>query len=342
MTRRILQVVLGGIVAVTLAMPAAAQDKTVELRLSHWVPAQHPLQPTGLVPWAESIAKASGGSIKVTIFPAQQLGKAPDHYDMARDGIVDIAHVNPGYQPGRFPIIAAGELPFLFSNAIGGSAALDEWYRAYADKEMGDVKLCMVHLHDPGTIHSKKAITSPDQIKGMKVRPAHATMAQFVKLLGGASVQVSAPESREALERGVADAITFPWNSIFIFGLDRVVKYHTDMKLYATTFALVMNKKSYERLSPAQQKVLDDHFTTEWAEKLSTGWAKNEDSGRARVAALPDHTIVPVSDAEVAAWRKAAEPLREQWKANVAKLGVDGDKALADLIQGITKRNAAY
>ena len=62
-------------------------------------------------------------------FPAQQLGKAFDHYDMARDGIADIAYVNPGYAPGRFPIIGAGELPFLLANAKEGSAALDAWYR---------------------------------------------------------------------------------------------------------------------------------------------------------------------------------------------------------------------
>ena len=40
---------------------------------------------------------------------------------MARDGIADLTYVNPGYQPGRFPIIGAGELPFLMSNAKGGS-----------------------------------------------------------------------------------------------------------------------------------------------------------------------------------------------------------------------------
>ena len=52
-------------------------------------------------------------------FPSQQLGKAFDHYDMARDGIADFTYVNPGYQPGRFPIIAAGELPFLIGERQG-------------------------------------------------------------------------------------------------------------------------------------------------------------------------------------------------------------------------------
>ena len=55
------------------------------------------------------------------IFPAQQLGKAFDHYNMARDGIADVAHVNPGYEPGRFPVMGAMELPFLFANSKEGS-----------------------------------------------------------------------------------------------------------------------------------------------------------------------------------------------------------------------------
>ena len=104
------------------AGPALAQDKTVEWRFSHWVPPSHPMHPAAEA-WAQSIEKASGGTIKMKIFPAQQLGKAFDHYNMARDGIADVAHVNPGYEPGRFPVIGAVELPFLFANAKEGSAA---------------------------------------------------------------------------------------------------------------------------------------------------------------------------------------------------------------------------
>ena len=128
--------------------PAIAQEKTFELKLSHWVPASHPLQ-KALEDWGAAVEKESGGTIKSKVFPAQQLGKAFDHYDMARDGIADVTYVNPGYQPGRFPIIGAGELPFLMSDAKGGSMALDAWYRKYAEKEMKDVKFCLAFIHSP-------------------------------------------------------------------------------------------------------------------------------------------------------------------------------------------------
>ena len=126
---------------------AHAQDKPVNLKLGSWVPAQHALNPA-LIAWGESLKAASGGTITATLFPSEQLGKAFDHYDMARDGIADVSYVNPGYQPGRFPIFAAASLPFMVGNAKAGSAAIDAWYRAYAAKEMKDVHFCFAFAHD--------------------------------------------------------------------------------------------------------------------------------------------------------------------------------------------------
>ena len=53
----------------------------------------------------------------------------------------------------------------------------------------------------------------------------------MVTLLGGTNVQASAPEARDAIERGVADAITFPWGSISLFGIDKAVTEHMDVPL---------------------------------------------------------------------------------------------------------------
>src|SRR5688500_13571486 len=108
------------VAASSIVAPAAAQDKPVELKFAFWVPATHPLTKLANEPWAKAVETASNGSIKVSLFPAQQLGKAPDHDDMARDGIAELTWVNPGYQAGRFPIFAAGELPFLMSDPGGG------------------------------------------------------------------------------------------------------------------------------------------------------------------------------------------------------------------------------
>ena len=79
--------------ALTTSFAVQAADEQVELKFAHWVPAKHALATLGIIPWAKSIEAASNGSIKVSIFPSQQLGKAPDHYDMVRDGIADMAFV---------------------------------------------------------------------------------------------------------------------------------------------------------------------------------------------------------------------------------------------------------
>ena len=327
--------------ALAAALPAAAQDKPVELKFAHWLPANHPLARTGFLPWAKSVEQASGGSIKVAIFPAQQLGKAPDHYDMARDGIADMTWVNPGYQAGRFPIIAAGELPFLHGKPGPASQALDAWYRGYVGKEMNDVQFCFAHLH-VGTLHSKTPITDPAQIKGMKIRPANGTVAQMISVLGGTNVQVSAPESRDALAKGVADAITFPWHSIITFGIDKVVDHHADMRLYATTFVWVMNKGFYGRLAPAQKKVIDDHCNNDWAKRVGTDWGDDEDTGRQKLIEKGGHTIVPMSKAQIDAWRAATAPVVDRWLESVKPTGVDGRKALDALKAQLQRTGGAY
>jgi TRAP-type C4-dicarboxylate transport system substrate-binding protein len=325
-----------------IAAPAClAQDKTFELKLSHWVPPAHPLQ-KALEEWGASVEKASNGTLKYKVYPAQQLGKAFDHYDMARDGIADLTYINPGYQPGRFPIIGAGELPFLFADAKGGSQAIDAWYRKYAAQEMKDVKFCLAFVHDPGTFHSRtKKIVVPDDIKGMKIRPAHATMATFMTQLGGTNVNAAAPEVRDAIERGVAEAVTFPWGSIPLFGIDKVTKYHMDYPLYVTTFAFVFNKATYNQMSAAQKKVIDDHCTNDWAAKVAGPWADFEHAGIAKIKAEAGHEVYGLTPDQVAAWKKAAAPLQAGWADGVRKTGGDPDAVMKELNSALAKYNAA-
>jgi TRAP-type C4-dicarboxylate transport system substrate-binding protein len=323
------------------ATGALAQEKSFDLKLSHWVPPSHPLQ-KALEDWGTSVEKASGGTIKFKVYPSQQLGKAFDHYDMARDGIADLTYINPGYQPGRFPIIGAGELPFLMANGKGGSQAIDAWYRKYADKEMKDVKFCLAFVHDPGTFHSKvKKIAVPSDVKGMKIRPAHATMATFVTQLGGTNVQSSAPEVRDILEKGVADAVTFPWGSIPLFGIDKVTKYHMEVPLYVTTFAFVFNKDKYNQMSAKQKKVIDDHCNNEWAARVATPWADFEHGGIAKLKAA-GHDVYQITPAQLAEWKKAAEPLEKSWSDNVKKTGGNPDTIMKELKAELVKFKSAY
>ncbi|MGP9811768.1 TRAP transporter substrate-binding protein [Rhodopseudomonas sp. NSM] len=327
MRKTLLALLLAAGVTPVLAQAASAQDKTVNWKVSLWVPPAHPLVPA-TKDWAADIEKASGGTIKMAVFPSEQLGKAFDHYDMARDGIADVTYVNPGYQPGRFPIVSAGQLPFVFKDGKKGTLAFNEWYQKYAPTEMKDTKLCFAFIHDPGALHGKKKVVLPADMKGLKVRPAQSTIGEMVKLFGGTNVQASAPESRDALERGVADEITFPWGSVFLFGIDKVVKYHMDVPLYSTVFTYNIGLKAYNALSPGQKKIIDDHCTPEWASKVTDPWVDFEANGRTKMKALEGHEVYPLTPEQLAEWKKATEPLHQSWAEAVKKAG--GDAAAID------------
>ena len=329
------------VIALACTVPASAQDKTVTLKVSIWLPPSHPLVGS-LRDWTASIEADSHGTIKSLIFPSEQLGKAFDHYDMARDGIADVAYVNPGYQPGRFPIFDAALLPFMENNGVAGSTAVDEWYRPYAVHEMADTHYCFGFIHDPGTLHSRSRITVPADMKGMKVRPAHAMFGEFDTVLGATNVQASAPESRDVLERGVADAIAFPYGSLILFGIDKVTKFHLDVPLYTSAFVISINQAKYDGMTAAQRAVIDAHCTPEWAEKVAASWAAFESAGRDKIRAMPGHTMTELTPAQLAEWRTAAAPLTRAWADSVRRVGVDPDVALAALKERLAAHNSAY
>ena len=227
---------------------------------------------------------------------------------MARDGIADIAFVNPGYQAGRFPIIAHGEIPFLITNAKGGLKALDAWYREYADEEMGDVKF--LHGFPARARHlPREGQARPARGRGRQEHPAGARDHRTLRQHAGRGERLGAGTgSARDIGQGAADAITFPWNSLYIFGIDGITTHHLDIPLYVTTFVLVMNKTRYEGLADADRQVIDEHCTSEWAEKMASGWADWEDEGRTKMLADLSTMCTSRRPRTCRPWRDAAAP----------------------------------
>jgi TRAP-type C4-dicarboxylate transport system substrate-binding protein len=166
-------------------------------------------------------------------------------------------------------------------------------------------------------------------------------MATFVTQLGGTNVNAAAPEVRDVIERGVAEAVTFPWGSIPLFGIDKVTKYHMEYPLYVTTFAFVFNKSTYNAMSAAQKKVIDDHCTNDWALKVAAPWADFEHGGIAKIKAEAGHEVYSLTPDQVAAWKKAAEPLQKAWADGVRKGGGNPDQVMKELHAELDKYKAA-
>ena len=319
---------------------AFAQDAPVTLRFSHWSSPQHPMSTISVPDWVNAIEKASNGSIKIQVFPAQQLGKTYDHYDMARDGIADITWMNSGLLPGRFPIRQALELPWLYSDPQRATLAFYEWYLPLAQKEMSDVKICQLQVQFPSTLHSKREIKSVDDFKGLKLRIANSTQSRYFHGMGAVIVPVPATEARDAIEKGVAEAMLFPWRSLFIWGIDKLLTYHLDAPFSGNGFELMFNKASYNKLSANQKKIIDAHCTAEWSARFMAPWSKQEPEGRAELAAKPGHVVYPVSEKLRSDMRAATEPIRKEWAANVRKAGHDPDKVWNDLVAAMSKYKA--
>jgi len=93
-----------------------------------------------------------------------------------------------------------------------------------------------------------------------------------------------------------------------------------------------MNQGKYDSLSAAQKKVIDDHCTSEWAEKVAGPWADFEFAGRAKLATAPGHEAYKLTPEQADAWRKAVAPLEAQWAEAVTKAGSD-PKAVMDALK---------
>jgi TRAP-type C4-dicarboxylate transport system substrate-binding protein len=328
---------LAGIIG---AGAALAQDPQVTLRFSHWSPPQHPMTTISVPDWTSAIEKASNGSIKFQVYPTGQLGAPADHYDIARDGVADVSWANVGLQPGRFPVVQAMEMPLLYSDPQAATLAFHEWYAQYAEREMKDVKLCQTHALFPSEIHTKKELKGVEDFKNLKVRTPNATQARFMSTMGATIIPVPATQARDAVEKGVAEAVTFPWQSLIIFGIDSLLTHHMDAPLGGNGFELILNKNSYNRLSPAQKRVIDAHCTPQWSARFMEAWNKQEGQGRTTLANKPGHVVYPISDKFRADLLTQAEPAKKEWADSVRKAGHDPDQVWNSLVAKMKEHKA--
>jgi TRAP-type transport system periplasmic protein len=317
--------------AIALALTTGAghaQEKKINIKLSYWVPPSH-LNSIGYKDWAESVQKASNGSITVTMFPSSQLGSAGDHYDMVKRGVADFGLINPGYTPGRFPVIGVADLPFMSTDSLKAAPATKTFYEKYALKEMPDHIVCHVYSHQPSTFHSKKEIKVPADVKGLNVRSANQTIATYVTSMGGNSVQVPIMEAFETLKRGTTDAITVTWDSLThpAFRIGTVTEFSLDTSLYVSNFTHGISRTLYNNMSDAQKKVIDDHCTPEWSARIYKHWYDDQVKREAEVRSS-GRKLTKIGPAEVALWRKAAEPVIAAWKESATKAGYNADQVL--------------
>ncbi len=311
---------------------SAASADTVTLRMANWLPTVHHLYKS-LLAWNAEVERASGGSLKIVLDQAP-LAKPPGQYDLAKKGVADLAYHVLAYTPGRFDVARGSELPFLSPSAEVGSQAIWNWHaRNVGDKEFNDVKLVMLWLHCPGLVHTKKEIKTLEDLVGVKLRVGGGGVAMS-KALGAVPVAMSATKAHESLQRGTTDGALFPWEAIFGFKLTKLVKYHLEIPggLYATPFALVMNKAKYESLSPAHRALLDEMGGDFGARFIGKRWDEADNLGR-DTARKNGNVVATIEAGELARWKEKIAFMDAEWIAKVNAKGYDGEALLEDLRQ---------
>ncbi len=322
-------------ISIALAVGAAlsastAAAETVTLRMANWLPPVHHLYKS-MEEWIAEVDKASGGTLKINLDKAP-LAKPPGQYDLAKNGVADLAYHVLAYTPGRFTIARGSELPFLSPSAEVGSAALWDWYmRNVGTKEFDDIKLVTLWIHGPGLVHTKKEITTLEDLVGVKLRVGGGGVAMS-KALGAVPVAMSATKAHESLQRGTTDGALFPWEAIFGFKLTKLVKYHLEIPggLYATPFALIMNKAKYESLSAEHRAVIDNVGGAFGAAFVGKRWDEADDKGRG-VARDNGNVIQTIADAELERWRDKISFMNGDWIKKANDAGYDGKALLSDL-----------
>ena len=74
-----------------LIVEACADPSLSKLRLASWLPPSHVLVRDILVPWAERVRVATEGRVEIEVMSAP-LGQPSVSFDIARDGLADIAY----------------------------------------------------------------------------------------------------------------------------------------------------------------------------------------------------------------------------------------------------------
>lgn len=339
--RRTILGVLGGaaIAALSTAFtvtPALAQEVT--LKLHQFLPAQANVPKLVLDVWADKVEADSKGRIKVERYPSMQLGgKPPELMDQAIDGVADVVWTVVGYTPGRFPSTEVFELPFMMTDARATSRAYWQMFEKHMkDTEFKDVHILGAWVHGPGLFHTKNPVHVPGDLEGMKIRGGSRPVNSLLTHLGATPVGMPVPAVSEGLSKGVIDGTTIPWEVTAALKVPELVGNHTEFSgaaLYTITFVLAMNKDKYESLPDDLKAVIDANSGEEFS-VFAGGTQADADIPARQKAVDRGNNIITLDAAQTEEWRKMAQPVYDEWIADVKTKGIDG-QALIDEAKGL-------
>jgi tripartite ATP-independent transporter DctP family solute receptor len=260
---------LGGLAACTLApgISMAQAGAKFNLKIAISLPESHPT-PAALKAACAEILKESNGRLTIDVYPNGQLGSDTDTLSQVRSGAIDFLCTAGSIYGNLAPAAAINMIAFAFPDYASVWKAMDGELGAYIRGALDKANLMQVgKVFDHGFRHvtnSSKAINSPNDLAGMKIRvPASAFNGSVFKALNASPATVPIGELYTALQTKVVDGQENALPIIESTKLYEVQKYCSYTSHLWDYFALVGNKRNWnalpEDLRALATRIFDAH-----------------------------------------------------------------------------------
>jgi tripartite ATP-independent transporter DctP family solute receptor len=231
----------------------------IELRFAHFAADGHPGDLAAEM-FAKAVQDRTGGKVTVTVYPANELGSPPEQLEQVKLGAIDMGLPTQGAldkYSKRFGVVM---LPFVYDNSAHAYRVLDGPFMSWAGPDIE--KQGMIHLSNwewgfRNITNNKRAINSPDDMKGLKMRvPPEIQLQATMEALGAVTTKIAFPELYMSLKQGVADGQDNPLSVIYHFKLYEVQKYLAVTRHVYNSMVHVISKATWNKLTPEQQKIV--------------------------------------------------------------------------------------
>lgn len=304
-------------IAATLAIALPAHAQNVKWRLAGNFATEHSSS-VAMNMFRDDLAKASGGTFVVDVFPAMQLGGAAENVQNVRAGTLQMIWVGMAFLSRTVPELEAISLPFQFDNREQAFRVVDGPVGQLLDGKLGDKGLISLGFLELGARHvtnSKRAIASLEDLKGLKIRmqPNETHLATF-RALGANALAMDIKELYSAMQQGVVDGQENPFSVINASRYFEVQKFVANTGHFFDFINVVANRRAYEALTPAHQKALRESMAR------AVAWQ------RGRAQAEENESIAEIKKRGMV-WNEVSPQFRDQMR-----------KASAGIVDDVKKR----
>jgi TRAP-type C4-dicarboxylate transport system substrate-binding protein len=308
----------------------AQNDEAVNLKYANFPPPST-FPCVQMERFKEELEKRTEGKIKITTYPGGQLLDAKAILDGVINGTADIGNFAMSYQPGRFPVTEALDLPHFFPDSKTATRALEAVMDAFDPAEFKDVVVLSVFTCPPAVAMTKTPVNTLADLKGMSIRSS-GTGAEVLKRIGGTPVSMPQSEVPDALQKGLVVGNLSSAEVLKDMNYADPCPNVYQADLGVVSFAVVMNKRKFERLPKDLQDALrtlgreQSHWTAEYVDQHV------EDAIAWSTEKYEAFKVVTPNDEDRAALRAAAAPLMDEYDKRGKAKEVDG-KAVLDVVK---------